>query len=94
MITEFLPSDEKAMVQLKLLIFKMGSSLDNQIKDFMELIEIFETPTLQAYSFLFISVLQYLKEKLSELFPESDPNSDVFKRAQKHGIVEKWAKGR
>lgn len=96
MLREFVPSNEKAKAQLKLMTFKMKSSIDKHIDDFTDLVEICETPTREAYSFFFMSVPQYLKGKLAEEFPESDPSQmrDVYKCARKHEIAEKWATGK
>lgn len=95
-ITEFLPFNKKSKAQLKLLRFKMRSSLDKQIQYSMNLIRFCETPTGAAYSFFFMSVPQYLKGKLSEEFPESDPSFilNVHKCPWKHEIAEKWANTR
>lgn len=95
MMKEFVPSNEKAKAQLKLLTFKMRSSLDNHIEDFRELVEICNTPIREAYAFFFMSLPQYLKGKMAEEFPESDPCNmyEVFKCARKYEIAEKWASG-
>lgn len=96
MLKEFVPSNEKARAQLKLMTFKMRGTIDKHIEEFVDLIEICDTPTREAYAFFFMSVPQYLKGKLSEEFPESDPAdiSDVYKCARKHEIAEKWASGK
>lgn len=73
MLKEFVPSNEKARAQLKLMTFKMRGTIDKHIEEFVDLIEICDTPTREAYAFFFMSVPQYLKGKLSEEFPESDP---------------------
>jgi len=96
MLKEFVPSNEKARAQLKLMTFKMRGTIDKHIEEFMELIETCSTPTREAYEFFFMSVSQYLKGKLSEEFPESDPSDmrDVYRCARKHEIAEKWASGK
>lgn len=75
---------------------KMRGTIDKHVDEFTELIEICHTPTREAYAFFFISVSQYLKGKLSEEFPESDPvdMKEVYKCARKHEIAEKWATGK
>lgn len=96
MIKEFVPSNEKAKAQLKLLTFKMRNNLEKHIEDFTDLIETCDTPTSEAYSFFFMSLPQYLEGKLSEAFPESDPDDirEVFKCARKFEMAENWATGK
>lgn len=59
------------------------------------MIEIFSSPTKKGYTFFFMSVSQYLKGKLAEDFPESDPGyiEEVYEGARKHSIAEKWGRG-
>lgn len=96
MMKEFVLSNEKAKAQLKILSFKMGSNLDKHIENYIDLIETYDTPTRGAYSFVFMSVRQQFKGKISEEFPESDPEDrrEVLKCARKYVLAEKWATAR
>lgn len=63
MLREFVPSNEQGKAQLRLMFLKIKSALDRNIYEFTELIGVCETPTRDAYSFLFKSLSQYLNGK-------------------------------
>jgi len=90
MTREFLPNNEPSRAHLNLLTLNMRDALDKHVEEFTDLIETCDTPTKEAYYFLLMSLPQYLKGKIAEEFPESDPATmkDVYKCARKHEIAE------
>ena len=75
MIKEFVPRNEKTKAEFKLMSFKMQGSLDSLIATFKDLIELCDTPTKEAYSFLFMSLSDKYKSKFSTRFPSIYPES-------------------
>lgn len=52
---------------------KTRDTVDKHIETFVDLIEICDPLTREACGFFFMSVPQYLNQKLSEEFPDSNP---------------------
>lgn len=73
MMRQFVPSNEEAKAQPNLLPFTLRVTLDKHVNDFIEPMEICETPKREARAFLFMSASQYLKGELTKGVPRIRP---------------------
>lgn len=94
MFKEFVPSIEKSQAKMDLvaLKMKMGDATDKHIDKFEELMETSKTDMSEAYSFLFMTLPEEIKEDLTKHFEGETPQDihEAYRRVRTIAMAKKF----
>ena len=96
LIEEFVPADEKARANAKLMRLKLSGGVEKYIDTFRNLVEITGTSLSVSYLFFFNGLNDSFKEELTRKFPTGEPEdmSKVFEAVRTHELASQWSTAR